>query len=385
MDDFKSISVIREGDNAVEIVHNPCLYPLIGKGKQGAVFKISGDQCVKIYAKQEHALSEGAVLKAAQEAGITAKLYEVGEKYVIMEYIEGHSLKQYLESKGDITEDLAKKILFLLKEMKRLKFTRLDARLDHIMITQDNELKVIDLVYSFSLEKQCSIPEKLLKGLRKFGLLSLFLEQVKKLDPEAYQEWKDFMEAFKSIRVASLMKGEVVEVLHNPTSFPLIGRGNQGAVFKISSDQCVKIYAKQIHALSESTVLKAAQESSIVPRLYEVGENYIVMEYIEGPSLKEFLEEKGMITEDVTKKILFLLEEMKRLKFTRLDSRLKEIFVTKQGGFKVVDLVSHFTKNYDRPEKLMINLNQLGLLSSFLEQVKKLDPESYLEWKDFTC
>lgn len=385
MGDFKSISVIREGDNEVEIVHNLTSYPLIGKGKQGAVFKISEDQCVKIYAKQEHALSEGAVLKAAQESGITAKLYEVGEKYVMMEYIEGHSLKQYLEAKGDITEDLVKKILFLLKEMKRLKFTRLDARLDHIIITKENKLKVIDLVYSYSFEKQCSLPERLLKGLRKLGVLPLFLDQVKKLDSEFYREWKDFMEEFKSIRVASLIKGEVVEVLHNPTSFPLIGLGNQGAVFRISADQCVKIYAKQMHALRESTVLRAAQESSIVPRLYEVGENYIVMEYIEGPSLKEYLVEKGMITEDVTQKILFLLEEMKRLKFTRLDSRLKEIIVTKQGEFKVVDLVSHFTKNYDRPVKLMTNLHQLGLLSSFLEHVKKLDLESYLEWKDFTC
>ncbi|MDR7080247.1 putative Ser/Thr protein kinase [Neobacillus niacini] len=384
MNDFKAISVVREGDNEVEIVHNPCLYPLIGKGKQGAVFKISADQCVKIYAKQEHALSEGIVLKAAQESGIAAKLYEVGEKFVIMEYIEGHSLKQYLESKSDITEDLVWKILFLLKEMKRLQFTRLDARLDHIIITKENELKVIDLVYSFSLEKQCSLPEKLLNGLRKLGLLSLFFEQVKKLDPEFYREWKVF-EDYKSIRVASLIKGEKVEVLHNPTSFPLIGRGNQGAVFKISKDQCVKIYAKQMHVLSESTVLKAAQESSIVPRLYEVGENFIVMEYIEGPSLKEYLEEKGTITEDVTKKILFLLEEMKRLKFTRLDSRLKEIIVTKQGEMKVVDLVSHFTKNYDRPVKLMTNLYQLGLLSSFLDQVKHLDPQSYLEWKDFSC
>ncbi|MEW5597093.1 hypothetical protein ABGT24_27125 [Peribacillus frigoritolerans] len=193
MDDFKSISVVREGDHEVEIVYNPTSYPLIGKGKQGAVFKISADQCVKIYAKQEHALSEGAVLKAAQESGIAAKLYEVGEKYVIMEYIEGHSLKQYLESKSDITEDLVKKILFLLKEMKRLKFTRLDARLDHIIITKENELKVIDLVYSFSFKKQCSLPERLLKGLRKLGLLSLFLEQVKKLDPEFYGEWKDFI------------------------------------------------------------------------------------------------------------------------------------------------------------------------------------------------
>ncbi|MDQ0879899.1 kinase [Peribacillus sp. V2I11] len=193
------------------------------------------------------------------------------------------------------------------------------------------------------------------------------------------------MEDFKSIKVASLRKGDKVEVIHNPTSYPLIGRGNQGAVFKISSDQCIKIFHKPMHAQSESEALKVAQGSPIVAKLYGVGENYIIMEYIEGPSLQEYLKSKGNITEDITKKILFLIKEMKRIKFTRLDSRLKEIIVTKQGDLKMVDLVSHFTKKYEIPQLLLGNLKKLGLLSSFLEQVKKIDPQSYLEWKDFLC
>ncbi|MBT2603256.1 hypothetical protein J7E55_09535 [Bacillus sp. ISL-53] len=193
------------------------------------------------------------------------------------------------------------------------------------------------------------------------------------------------MEDFKFIKVASLRKGDKVEVIHNPTSYPLIGRGNQGAVFKISPDQCVKIFPKPMHAQRESEALKAAQGSPIVAKLYEAGENYIIMEYIEGPSLQEYLKSKGKIKEDITKKILFLIEEMKRLKFTRLDSRLKEIIVTKQGELKMVDLVNHFTKKYEIPQLLLANLEKLGLLSSFLEQVKKIDPQSYLEWKDFLC
>jgi hypothetical protein len=68
-----------------------------------------------------------------------------------------------------------------------------------------------------------------------------------------------------------------------------------------------------------------------------------------------------------------------------LDTRLNEIIVTKRAELKVVDLVSHFIKKYDRPELLMNGLKKLGLLSSFLEQVKNIDPQSYLEWKDFTC
>jgi putative serine/threonine protein kinase len=47
IDDFKQISV-KQGIDQVEI-NNPTNYPLIGKGKQGAVFKISADKCVKFY------------------------------------------------------------------------------------------------------------------------------------------------------------------------------------------------------------------------------------------------------------------------------------------------------------------------------------------------
>ncbi|MEH7380626.1 RIO1 family regulatory kinase/ATPase [Bacillus sp. JJ1533] len=191
MENFKSIRVLRKGDNEVEIVHNPTSFPLIGKGKQGAVFKLSSDQCVKVYANQVNVLKESEVLKAAQESGIVPNLYEVGENYIIMEYIEGSSIKEYLESKGNLTEDFTRKILSLLQEMKRLKFTRLDVRFDHLIVTKQGELKVIDHVNSFSLEKQSSRPVRLLKCLKKLGLLSQFLEHVKIFDPQSYLEWRD--------------------------------------------------------------------------------------------------------------------------------------------------------------------------------------------------
>jgi hypothetical protein len=81
----------------------------------------------------------------------------------------------------------------LLDEMKRLKFTRLDARLVHFIVTKQGELKVIDHVHSFSLKKPCTRPEGIMKGLKKLGLLSSFLEQVKNIDPQSYLKWKDFI------------------------------------------------------------------------------------------------------------------------------------------------------------------------------------------------
>jgi RIO-like serine/threonine protein kinase len=194
VEDFKSICISREGDNKVEIVNNPTSYPLIGRGKQGAVFKISSDKCVKIYANQKNVLKESEAYKATQESPIVPKLYEVGENYIIMEYIEGPTLEQYLETEGNVTEDITKKILFLLKEMKLLKFIRVDANIKQIFVTKQGELKVIDHANSFKIKERPNRPESLMKGLKNLGLLSSFLEQVKNIDPQFYLEWKDFVE-----------------------------------------------------------------------------------------------------------------------------------------------------------------------------------------------
>ena len=76
----------------------------------------------------------------------------------------------------------------------------------------------------------------------------------------------------------------------------------------------------------------------------------------------QYLESNQILSEKITNQILFLLKEMKRLKFTRLDARLKHIIVTKQGELKVVDLVNHLKKRYDRPEFLMTGLEKLGFI-----------------------
>ncbi|MFC6600694.1 hypothetical protein ACFQDF_00805 [Ectobacillus funiculus] len=52
MDEFKSIIVKRgKYDWELEVI-NPTQLELIGKGAQGAVFKLSEERCVKIYLKE---------------------------------------------------------------------------------------------------------------------------------------------------------------------------------------------------------------------------------------------------------------------------------------------------------------------------------------------
>ncbi|NLY43085.1 MAG: kinase [Clostridiaceae bacterium] len=169
--------------------------------------------------------------------------------------------------------------------------------------------------------------------------------------------------------------------VYNPTNYPLIGRGKQGAVFKLSKTHCVKIFATRRDFERESAAYLNAKGSPIIPKLYKIGPNYIIMEYIDGISLQEYLRKKRMLPEMLTKQILFMFHEMKRLKFKRMNIRLKHIILTKKYVPKVVDHVNTFLLKDKKPIFLFDELDRLGLLRTFLKQVKKLDRDTYREWK----
>lgn len=61
--------------------------------------------------------------------------------------------------------------------MERLKFTRMDAYWRHIIVIKDEELKVIDHYSSYTRNR--NRPESIFKGLKKLGLLPLFLEELR--------------------------------------------------------------------------------------------------------------------------------------------------------------------------------------------------------------
>ncbi len=101
----------------------------------------------------------------------------------------------------------------------------------------------------------------------------------------------------------TLIKVERVEtsgkkdlIIDNPTTLKIIGKGSQGAVFQISDDRCVKIYVNPNAAIKEGKALEAAKDLNIVPQLFEVGPNYVVMEYLKGSEFKRLLETNQEIT-----------------------------------------------------------------------------------------
>jgi putative serine/threonine protein kinase len=163
-------------------------YSLIGDGKDGEVYQLTSDKCVKYFFKIETQQKELEALQIGQSSPVIPRLYEYGENYIVMEYVNGISLARHLKREKQITEDLTEKILLMLDELKALGFTRWDAEVRHILINENGELKVIDHKRAFSTDSK--LPTKLLKGLKKFGLTSEFLAHVKNLRPSDYSAWK---------------------------------------------------------------------------------------------------------------------------------------------------------------------------------------------------
>jgi len=185
MNDFKSISVTKGEDNNI-IVTNPTEYPLVGKGAQGAVFQLSDTKCVKIYPVPSNALKEREALSSAHSLPFVPKMFEYGSNYIVMDFFKGPSLNEYLKVHRTMTESMSKELYFMLIEMKRTGFTRVDLPPRHVIMTE-NGLKLVDHVNSFTkIEPK---PMRLFNELAKWGLLLKFLQQVKEIDPEIYQEW----------------------------------------------------------------------------------------------------------------------------------------------------------------------------------------------------
>ncbi|MFC0470705.1 serine/threonine protein kinase [Halalkalibacter kiskunsagensis] len=190
MGQYESIVVSHDNeDTKVTVMANPNNYKLLGLGFQGAVFELSKTKCVKIYPHSYSRNLEEDILKDVQKSEFFPKIYETGNKYIVMENIHGTPLDNYLKNTRELPEWIIYKLLHLLTEMKKFHFTRIDVKLRHVLILEEEKkVKVIDHVNS--RQKVTPYPKNLLKGLEKMGFLATFIQKVKKIDKTIYDEWK---------------------------------------------------------------------------------------------------------------------------------------------------------------------------------------------------
>jgi putative serine/threonine protein kinase len=106
------------------------------------------------------------------------------------------------------------------------------------------------------------------------------------------------------------------------------------------------------------------------------------MEFVKGYSLKYYLKKEKRLPKSIVKKILFMLDEMQIVGFTRKDTEVRHILFNEQGEIKVIDHKRALTTYRSCPSKLLSGLQKIGFLEEFLGHVNKLRPSLYKEWTD---
>lgn len=174
----------------VEVINQSRL-EMIGKGRQGAVFRYTDDICIKVYGNKRDCRREHYAMYLGQKSDLFPVLYAAGENYIVMEMVKGVDLREYLQSQP-LTEELSHKLIELLITFKEVGFDRIDHHKRQIYIQPDGNLKVIDVGRTVWRNRVYPYPRKLLNSLGKENK-ETFLNHVKLLAPELYEEWDYYM------------------------------------------------------------------------------------------------------------------------------------------------------------------------------------------------
>jgi len=170
--------------------------------------------------------------------------------------------------------------------------------------------------------------------------------------------------------------GERVDAVSPGWEF--IGAGNNGIVYSISKDKVIKIFREDITCDREGDILLRVHGNKYFPNLVEIGENYIVREKVEGECLKEIIKRKGL-SDKIAKKVVELLNEFQRLGFTRIDVRIKDIYLDDEENIKLIDPKGYFTRRMHYPRHLCKGLKSHGGLNNFLEALYENNTDLYNE------
>lgn len=100
---------------------------------------------------------------------------------------------------------------------------------------------------------------------------------------------------------------------------------------------------------------------------------------MEGEPLPSYIKKRGL-TEKLAKNIINMVEEFKQLGFTKIDIRVKHIFVDTQENIMVIDPRKTYTTNYPYPRSIVRTLKNFNLFDDFLETVSNYKPQLISFW-----
>ncbi|SEM55304.1 hypothetical protein SAMN05192533_103335 [Mesobacillus persicus] len=177
-------------DEDVEVENGSPLL-MMGKGRQGAVFQVTDDICVKVFGNTDDCDREHYALMLGQETNLFPKVHHKGPLHIAMDIIRGVDLREYLQSQP-LSKELSVKLIEMLITFKEIGYERIDHHKRQVYLQEDGSLKVIDVARTVWRDRVYPYPRKLLNSLGKDNK-EVFLAHVEELSPALYEEWRHYI------------------------------------------------------------------------------------------------------------------------------------------------------------------------------------------------
>lgn len=163
-------------------------------------------------------------------------------------------------------------------------------------------------------------------------------------------------------------------------SAKFLGQGNNGVVYELPEHKVIKIFVEEKVCLDESYVLVKAKGSKYFPKVYSIGKLYIVREMVDGIPLHKYIKMNGL-NKEIALNIYKLTKEFKKINFSKIDTRCKDIMVGDNNKIMLIDPKKCFKRKIDYPRHLMKGFLKLGVLDEFLMYIEEINKKKSREWR----
>ncbi|WZL71492.1 serine/threonine protein kinase [Clostridiaceae bacterium 35-E11] len=156
-----------------------------------------------------------------------------------------------------------------------------------------------------------------------------------------------------------------------------VGKGKEGSVYLTPDGNVLKIYKNMDRCKSEYKILKKMESMQYFPKVMACNGRCMLREYIEGTSVVEYIQEKGL-SRTLALNLIKFAEDFEQMKI-RLDGLSKHVFIQEDESIKVVDPRKKDCRMY---KYLLNTLKRTGKLDEFLNVLKDEKPDLLLRWHE---
>ena len=160
-----------------------------------------------------------------------------------------------------------------------------------------------------------------------------------------------------------------------------IGQGRCGRVYLMPDGRVIKIFKDEESCIQEYIILESVKGNKHFPQAYECRGNSMIRDYVDGVCLDEYIKRNGL-SKNISQNLAQLIQDFKKLGFTRLDMRCSHIFVQMDESIMVIDPREHYSQRVPYPKKMLGKLKKLHFANKFMRTIKVLYPSLYGEWRN---